>query len=213
MELSINLSQFSALQVKLVPLCLEHAEALAQAVGTNRDSYQWTYVPEEPTVVASKEYIKKALTQKEEGLRFPFSIFYEDEIVGTTSYCHFENWDWRDPEYRKNREGLPEVLEIGYTWLSPKVQRTSCNTETKYLLLKNAFETWESLRVCFKTDERNIKSRNAIERLGAKREGIRRYEILGFDGEPRNSVFYSIIKEEWPEVKKKLESKLKTYQS
>ena len=103
---------------------------------------------------------------------------------------------------------LPDVLEIGGTWLSASAQRTVCNTEAKYLMLKHAFERWSVHRVSLRTDERNRRSRRAIERIGARFEGIRRADMPGADGTVRNSALYSIVAAEWPDVRKLLENLL-----
>ena len=99
-------------------------------------------------------------------------------------------------------------LEIGGTWYGVEFQRTVVNTECKYLLLQYAFEELGCIRVQFKTDMRNVRSQKAIERLGAKREGVLRNHMILPDGRFRDSVYYSIIDTEWPEVKKQLEMKL-----
>lgn len=97
-------------------------------------------------------------------------------------------------------------LEIGSTWLTPSVWRTRMNTECKYLLLKHCFEVLETIRVQIKTDRRNVQSQRAIERLGAVKEGVlRRHRILP-DGYVRDTVYYSVIDEEWPAVKARLEA-------
>lgn len=99
-------------------------------------------------------------------------------------------------------------LEIGFTFYNQDHRRTSTNTESKILLLSNAFESFECIRVMFKTDLRNIASQNALERIGAKKEGIlRKWQIL-HDGHQRNAVVYSIIDDEWKEVKENLMKKL-----
>jgi len=99
-------------------------------------------------------------------------------------------------------------LEIGGTWYGLEYQRTAVNTECKYLLLEHAFETLGCIRVQFKTDLRNVRSQIAIERLGAKREGVLRNHLVMPNGKYRDSVFYSILDSEWPDVKKRLEEKL-----
>ena len=99
-------------------------------------------------------------------------------------------------------------LEIGGTWYGLEFQRTVVNTECKYLLLNYAFETLGCIRVQFKTDMRNERSQRAIERIGAKREGVLRNHMVMPDGKYRDSVFYSILDSEWPDVKKRLEEKL-----
>jgi RimJ/RimL family protein N-acetyltransferase len=98
----------------------------------------------------------------------------------------------------------PSAVEIGATWLSRAAQQTRCNTESKFLRLSYAFEQWRVARVSFKTDERNVHSRGAIERIGAQFEGIKRAEMLGADGAIRNSAYYSILADEWETVRERL---------
>src|SRR5699024_2902682 len=100
-------------------------------------------------------------------------------------------------------------LEIGWTWLSPKVWRTSINTECKYLLLKHCFEMLGAIRVQLKTDSRNVRSQQAIERIGAVKEGVLRNHMVMSDGFLRHSVYYSVIDQEWSLVKDKLERMLR----
>jgi N-acetyltransferase len=99
-------------------------------------------------------------------------------------------------------------VEIGATWVAPAWQRTAVNTEAKFLMLQHAFETLGCIRVELKTDELNERSRNAILRIGAKQEGIFRKHVVCADGRLRNSVYFSIIDSEWPQVKAALEEKL-----
>jgi hypothetical protein len=103
---------------------------------------------------------------------------------------------------------LPSVAEIGWTWLAASAQRTAVNTEAKLLLLGHAFDAWAALRVCLKTDARNARSRTAIERLGARFEGIRRAHVLASDGTARDSAYYSIVRAEWPVVRATLIARL-----
>ena len=119
----------------------------------------------------------------------PFAVVHlkSSRVAGATRYLNIA------PEHRS--------LEIGGTWYGLEFQRTAVNTECKYLLLKHAFETLGYIRVQFKTDLRNTRSQVAIERLGAKREGVLRNHMIMPDGKYRNSVFYSILDREWPEVK------------
>jgi RimJ/RimL family protein N-acetyltransferase len=126
----------------------------------------------------------------------PFAIVRraDDTIVGTTRY-------WKiDTANRK--------LEIGHTWLAQSAQRTAINTEAKYLLLAHAFDEMKCVRVQFQTDELNLRSRAAIERLGARQEGILRNERIMPDGRRRNSVRFSIVDDEWETVKAGLERRL-----
>ena len=106
------------------------------------------------------------------------------------------------------RDRRPDACLIGYTWLGASAQRTACNTEAKLLMLSHAFEAWRVHRVAFRIDARNDRSRSAVERLGAKFEGVRRAERIGADGAVRDSAFYSILAAEWPAVKKGLISRL-----
>ncbi len=111
-----------------------------------------------------------------------------------------EKWLWRPGSPRFNWE-FPDTCEIGYTWLSGSAVRTPANTEAKLLLLTMAFEKWKSFSVYLCADARNTRSRNAIERIGAKLEGILRSHRLAIDGIPRDTARYSIIMSEWPAVK------------
>lgn len=199
-------SELSGLEVTLRPMRIDDAEAFALATAESRDHYRYNPVPD--GLPEARTYILKALRQRDEGWRMPFTIIWKQRIVGTTSYSDFRPWVWPDgsPLQRHDR---PDTAEIGYTWLAASAQRTRCNTEAKYLLLKHAFETWEVHRVSLRTDERNTRCRTAIERLGAQFEGIRRAHQPGRDGTVRNSAFYSIIQSEWLAVRTRLEMFLK----
>ena len=107
-----------------------------------------------------------------------------------------------------NIDAMNRHVEIGSTWIAPPWQRTAVNTEAKYLMLRHAFETWKCMRVEFKTDLMNERSRRAILRLGAKEEGTFRKHMVTWSGRIRDSVYFSIIDTEWPEVKARLEAKL-----
>jgi len=101
-----------------------------------------------------------------------------------------------------------DACEIGYTWLAPRAQRTLVNTEAKLLLLRHAFETWKCFRVTIKTDERNQRSRRAIERLGAKLDGLMRSFQPAADGKPRTTAYYTVLAQEWPQVQTALSGRL-----
>jgi RimJ/RimL family protein N-acetyltransferase len=109
-----------------------------------------------------------------------------------------------DVDYWRSDDSAPSGVEIGSTWLAASAQRTAVNTECKLLLLAHAFETWAVQRVTFKTDARNTRSRNAIQRIGATYEGIRRAHTLATDGTVRDSAYFSIVASEWPMVKGRL---------
>ncbi len=180
--------------VRLEPLLPAHEEDLNAAAG---DGELWnsvvTIVPSSATMGA---YIAAALHGQAQGSELPFVIIQKasGQIVGTTRFYFID---------RENRHA-----EIGYTWLAASVQRTGVNTEAKLLLLTHAFETWRCIRVAFITDVLNQQSRAAILRLGAKEEGIFRNHLIMPGGRYRDSVCFSIIEKEWPEVKARLESKL-----
>ena len=191
--------------VTLRPLALEDAEALAAAALESREQYGFTRVPDGEE--DAQRYIAGALADRETRGRLPFATLWQGRVVGSTSYLGAERWRWPagSPQQREDR---PDVVEIGSTWLAASAQRTRCNTEAKLLMLTHAFDVWQVHRVSLKTDERNAKSRRAIERLGARFEGVRRADMPGTDGTVRASAYYSIMREEWPGVRKTLEAAL-----
>jgi RimJ/RimL family protein N-acetyltransferase len=189
------------LEVKLRPLVASDAEALALAAAESREQYRFNPVP--MGKAEAVEYVNRALQQCVAGERLPFVIEWKGCVVGTTSYSEIAPWTWPTGSESRARKH-PDVTEIGYTWLVGSAQRTRCNTEAKFLLLDHAFSHWLVYRVAFRTDERNNVSRAAIERLGARFEGIRRADIPGMDGSIRNSAFYSIVDSEWSQVRRRL---------
>ncbi|MNB56773.1 putative ribosomal N-acetyltransferase YdaF [compost metagenome] len=183
-------------RILLRPLQYSDADALLHAAA---DGELWnltvTVVPSPSTV---DSYLKKALDGRDAGTVMPFVIVLKDsgQVIGSTRF-------WKiDPLNRK--------LEIGSSWISASWQKSFVNTEAKYLMLRHAFEVLDCVRVQFTTDENNQKSRNAILRLGAQQEGIVRHERIMPDGRKRNSVRFSIIDDEWPQVRLHLEQKLAT---
>lgn len=191
--------------VLLRPLQLSDADELANAAAGDRSSYGLTPVPD--GVAAAERYIKSANDGVSSGWRLPFAVVFRGTVVGSTSYIAVETWSW-PPGSEHQRVDTPDVCEIGATWLGAAAQRTRCNTESKLLLLTFAFEAWEVHRVSFRTDERNTRSRTAIERLGARFEGIRRADLPGSDNTVRNSAYYSITASEWPTVRRTLHGRL-----
>lgn len=181
-------------RIFLRPLQYCDAPALVDAA---RDGELWSLpFTVVPSPVSVHDYLKIALDGRDAGTVMPFVTVLRasEEVIGCTRF-------WKiDPRNRK--------LEIGSTWISRRWQRTFVNTEAKYLMLRHAFETMNCVRVQFTTDEINEKSRHAILRLGAKQEGIVRHERIMPDGRKRNSVRFSIIDDEWSEVKARLEQKL-----
>jgi len=187
--------------VTLRPLSLADAGALAAAAAESRESYGFTRVPD--GVHGAERYIELALADRDAGHRLPFVIVWRDRVAGSTSYLDVQRWRWPagSPHQRTDR---PDSVEIGSTWLAASAQRTRCNTEAKFLLLSHAFAGWDVHRVCLKTDERNAQSRRAIERLGARFEGLRRADMPAQDGSVRTSAYYSIVRAEWPDVRRQL---------
>jgi RimJ/RimL family protein N-acetyltransferase len=192
--------------VRLEPLEMAHADALLAASNEDRATYSFTRTPNGPAGVVA--YIDEALADERRGARVPFATWWRDEerFVGSTSFFP-EWWEW------EHRSEQPDVAEIGATWLAASAQRTAVNTEAKYLMLTHAFEVWGVVRVSLKTDSRNERSRAAIERLGAHYDGTLRRQMPAFGpgGGPRDSAFFSILAEEWPAAKARLESLLRAY--
>lgn len=180
----------------LEPLSLIHENDIKLAVTDGKLWELWfTMVPGPEGV---REYIEQLLTQREQGTAFAFAVRdnASGRIVGCTRYLHVD---------AANRR-----LEIGGTWYAQSAQRTGINTECKLLLLEHAFDALGCIAVEFRTDWFNKRSQAAIERLGAKREGVLRNHMIMADGRVRDTVVYSIIQSEWNGVKKNLQYKLAT---
>ena len=150
---------------------------------------------------------RKSEPDRDDGDRLPFAIVWRGQVVGSTSFIEPRVWDW-PVGCQLQRIDRPDAVEIGSTWLAASAQRTRCNTEAKLLMLGHAFEQWQVHAVSFKTDERNQRSRRAIERLGARFDGIRRADMPGADCTVRSSAYYSITAPEWPAIRKGLEDRL-----
>jgi RimJ/RimL family protein N-acetyltransferase len=193
----------SGRQIRLEPLEPRHAEGLAAAAADDPSLYQWSPVPQGRN--AAGGYIETALAERDAGTALPFAIIRIEngEIIGSTRFWNIERWAWPQGHERRSRIH-PDACEIGYTWLTRSAIRTAANTEAKLLMLTYAFETWQVLRVCLHTDARNQRSRAAIERIGGKLEGVLRAHRMASDYTPRDSVRYSIIAAEWPDVKRRL---------
>jgi RimJ/RimL family protein N-acetyltransferase len=180
--------------VRLEPLRQEHIGALLE-VGLEPRIWQFTSI-----VVRSEEdmrkYVETALEWQHAGTAVPFVTMTRDgrRVVGSTRFANID---------KENRRA-----EIGWTWLNPRYWRTAINTEAKYLMLRHAFEEWKCIRVELKTSAKNERSRAAIARIGGTEEGTLRRHMINYDGSYRDSVYFSIIDDEWPRVKKKLEERL-----
>ena len=193
--------------VRLEPLDHRHVVGLAAAAAAEPSLYQWSPVPQGKLEAAS--YVNTALAWRDAGTALPFAIVTvnlradDSVVIGSTRFWNLERWSWPQGHARHGRDA-PDACEIGYTWLTRSAIRTAANTEAKLLMLTHAFETWQVLRVCFHTDARNQRSRAALERIGGKYEGILRVHRMAADFIPRDSVRYSILAREWPEVREKL---------
>jgi RimJ/RimL family protein N-acetyltransferase len=181
--------------VRLVPLALAHLDSLS-AIGL--DPNLWTLTM---TTIQTREemqqYVETALLEQSEGKSLPFVTVLksENKVVGSSRFGNID---------AANRRA-----EIGWTWVGVPWQRSAVNTEAKLLMLTHAFETLKLIRVEFKTDALNSQSRAALARIGAKEEGtFRNHQIVPHTGRIRDSVYFSIIDAEWPEVKRRLEAKL-----
>jgi N-acetyltransferase len=189
--------------VRLEPLEHRHIDGLAAAAGNDASLYQWSPVPRGK--VEATSYVETALAWRDAGSALPFAIVRIDccAVIGSTRFWNLERWSWPQGHPSRGR-GVPDACEIGYTWLTGSAIRTAANTEAKLLMLTHAFEVWKLLRVCFHTDARNQRSRAALERIGGQFEGILRAHRMAADYIPRDSVRYSIVAAEWPQVKGRL---------
>ncbi|NJD58305.1 MAG: GNAT family N-acetyltransferase [Anaerolineales bacterium] len=181
--------------VRLEPLSLKHIPSLAK-VGLEPKIWRYMRYGKVETVEQLTEWVQDILKEQAQGTDLPFTVIYQASgaAVGCTRYLHIEIED--------------RSLEIGGTWYGLDYQGTLVNTECKYLLLRHAFEELGCIRVWLKTDLRNLRSQRAIEKLGAVKEGVLRNHMILPDGHIRDSVIYSLIPQEWPAVRLKLEARL-----
>lgn len=182
-------------RVRLEPLARGHLAGLC-AIGLDEELWRWIPVPVR-TAEEMAEYVETALKEQASGMALPFALIEKasGRVIGSTRYANIERVHHR--------------VEIGWTWVAREWQRTAVNTEAKYLLLRHALETLGCMRVELKTDSLNTKSRNAILRIGAREEGTFRNHMITASGRIRHTVYFSIVAEEWPEVKERLEGRLR----
>lgn len=183
--------------VRLEPLSESHITDLA-GVGLEPEIWRFMRYGKVETEVQLGAWVHEMLDLQAQGTDLPFAVIHlaSGNAIGCTRYLNI------DPPNRS--------LEIGGTWYGLEYQGTKVNTDAKYLLLKHAFETLSCVRVWFKADARNNRSMHALERVGAIKEGVLRNHMILPDGYIRDSVVYSILPEEWPRVKQKLEALLST---
>jgi RimJ/RimL family protein N-acetyltransferase len=184
--------------VRLEPMTEAHVPGLAE-IGVGQSFWDFMVYGKMETEVDMRGWVRQILARAEKGTDLPFIAIHlaSGRIAGATRYLNIMSND--------------HGLEIGGTWYGSDFQRTAVNTECKYLLLKHAFETLGCIRVQLKTDLRNERSQKAIERIGAKKEGVLRNHMILPDGYYRHSVYYSILDTEWAESKKRLEEMMEKY--
>ena len=177
--------------VRLEPISLEHEDGLWHASRDPR-TWQWLSVFQPQTREELRAYLDAALASRADGTELPLVTIRRDDdrVVGSTRYLALH------PEHR--------TVEIGWTWLTPEAWGTGLNVEAKLLMLEHAFERLRCLRVELKTDARNERSRGAMAALPAQFEGVHRKAMLVRGGQRRDSAWYSVIDEEWPDVRANL---------
>jgi RimJ/RimL family protein N-acetyltransferase len=194
-EMAIAPATLEGRYVRLEPLTAEHTKALAE-IGLDEDLWRWIPTPVR-TMEEMSAYVQTALKEQANGSALPFALIERasGRVIGSTRYGNIDRAHYR--------------VEIGWTWVARQWQRSSINTEAKYLLLRHAFETLKCIRVELKTDSLNERSRAAILRVGAREEGTFRNHMITASGRIRHTVYFSILDSEWPDVKARLESKLR----
>jgi RimJ/RimL family protein N-acetyltransferase len=201
---SIRSQRLADATVSLEPLAMEHVNPLLAAASVARETYVLTRVP--GTAEGMRAYVESALAEQANGQSVPFVTkeARTGRVVGATRFMNIERWAWLANSPRQRSAGQADAAEIGATWLAADIQRTGINTHAKLLMLTHAFERWEVHRVTLKTDARNVRSRAAIERLGAHFDGVLRAHMPAFDGAIRDTAFYSILATEWAPVRTRL---------
>jgi RimJ/RimL family protein N-acetyltransferase len=189
--------------VTLTPLTLDDVDGLLAAADEDRSTYGWTVVPDTPDTM--REYVAAALTDQSNRVTVPFVTHRRSTgaIIGATRFLNLRWWGGRN---------VPDAVEIGATFLAASAQRTQVNTEAKLLMLTHAFDVWGVRRLELITDERNERSRQAIERLGATFDGVLRSwqpsRVIGEEDCLRNTAMYSILAPEWPAIRTRLIDRL-----
>jgi len=194
-------------RIRLEPLSDKHIDGLVAAAANGGELYRWSPVPQ--TREQAEQYVRTAASWREQRTAVPFAIINASDgaLIGSTRFWQLEYWSWPPSHTRHSRNG-PDACEIGYTWFAPTAVRTGANREVKLLMLTHAFEQWGVFRVCFHADSRNERSVNALTKLGATREGVLRAHRIAVDYQPRNSVRFSILAEDWPAIKDRLTFRL-----
>ena len=184
--------------VRLEPLSEAHVPGLAE-IGVGRDFWHFMLYGDMNSEADIRNWVLDIMSRGQRGTDLPFAVIHlaSERVAGATRFLNIVPKD--------------RGLEIGGTWYGTEFQRSAVNTECKYLLMTHAFEKLRVIRVQLKTDLINERSQRATERLGAKKEGVLRNHMILPDGRIRDSVFYSILDTEWPEVKKNLEAMMERW--
>ncbi len=185
--------------VRLEPLALRHIPDLLAIAGATPELFRYTSTPTTPT--EAEAYFGRAFSERDRGVAYPFVLLSKGEDEGKTEKVVGTS---RFADIRPAHRGC----ELGFTWLAPQVRGTAVNLESKYLMLRHAFERLDFLRVYFYTDARNTRSQRAILKLGATYEGTLRAERVMQDGFVRDTLLYSVIHSEWADVRARLEARL-----
>jgi N-acetyltransferase len=197
-DFDIHYDRLVGQHVRLEPIHQAHVPGLFDA-GQHAEDWVYLPIPGFASIRETEEWVGQAIHLAQLGQQYTYVLVdpVHQHIMGSTRFLNI----------RAKHGGL----EIGYSWLGHQFQRTSVNTETKFLLLKQAFEVMNAIRVELKTDSRNLRSQLAIERIGATREGVLRNHMIAQNHYRRDSVIYSITDEEWPEIKASLKQRLLDY--
>ena len=185
--------------VRLEPMALDHVDGLVAAASVDRSTFGFTTVP--ATVSEMRTHVESLMALRAKGVDVPFTTCsaVDGRVLGMTRFLWLRSYYGRE---------TPDAVEIGGTWLAASAQRTGANTDAKLLMLTHAFDVWNVQRVDLKTDARNDRSRAAIERLGARLEGVvRNWQpslVPGEEGQARDSAMYSIVPSEWPAIRARL---------
>jgi N-acetyltransferase len=197
--------------VRLEPLDVRHVPGLLKAAAQDPSLYQWVLVPQDEP--AMRRHVEDALAARARGIAVPFAVvrLADETVIGATRFHQLDYWA-RPQRYDQGGRppqtpppaNVPDVCEIGYTWLAREALRTGANTEMKRLMLTHAFEVWRVRSVCLHTDVRNQRSQDAIRRIGGTFEGVLRSHRMAVDQSPRDSARFSITAAEWPAVRQRL---------
>ena len=202
----VNVGPLVGTHLLLEPLRYDHVPGLLAAAAGGGDLYRWSPVPQDEAAV--RRYVETAVAASGSETAVPFAVvrLEDDAVIGSTRFWNLDYWAWPDPK------PAPDTCEIGYTWLSRDAIRTGANTEMKRLMLTYAFEVWQVRSVYLHTDVRNQRSRDAMQRIGARFEGILRSHRLGADRSPRDSARFSVTAEDWPAVRLRLDELSRRHQ-